>query len=197
MIWIRPILPSEIKSFFHLFQLQIWTLVCEGHNSGWVQVCWSGLTCNLEQFRWSRKIVLSHLCWWQTLNQELWKPEFLTTFLPFHCHLWSTQPVKCKEWNDRNSCRKQRTNLVSKPDHHCFHCSVALKIRHWGNLSQPEVHQLYSVVFLTGPPKKWLSVRLHVKCQNFLRVWDLVIFRADQLKKPPCTILCLHTRWFE
>ena len=24
------------------------------------------------------------------------------------------------------------------------------------------------------------------KCQNFLRVWHLVIFRADQLKKPPC-----------
>ena len=36
-------------------------------------------------------------------------------------------------------------------------------------------------------PKKWLSVRLHSKshkksskCQNFLRVWHLVIFRADQ-----------------
>ena len=24
------------------------------------------------------------------------------------------------------------------------------------------------------------------KCQNFLRVWHLVILRADQLKKPPC-----------
>ena len=24
-------------------------------------------------------------------------------------------------------------------------------------------------------------------CQNFLRAWHLVIFRADQLKKPPCS----------
>ena len=36
-------------------------------------------------------------------------------------------------------------------------------------------------------PRKWLSVRLHSKslqksskCQNFLRVWHLVSFRADQ-----------------
>ena len=48
--------------------------------------------------------------------------------------------------------------------------------------------------FLTGPPYKRLSVILHSKshqksssvkkkfkkCQNFLRVWRLVIFRADQ-----------------
>ena len=43
-------------------------------------------------------------------------------------------------------------------------------------------------------PKKWLSVRLQSlqkssKCQNFLRVWHLVIFRADQSKKPPCISL--------
>ena len=31
------------------------------------------------------------------------------------------------------------------------------------------------------------SLQKSSKCQNFLRVWDLVIFRADQLKKPPCT----------
>ena len=30
------------------------------------------------------------------------------------------------------------------------------------------------------------SLQKSSKCQNFLRVWDLVIFRADQLKKPPC-----------
>ena len=39
--------------------------------------------------------------------------------------------------------------------------------------------------FFTGPPLKVLSVRLHSKsqrkkCQNFLRVWHSVIFRADQ-----------------
>ena len=28
------------------------------------------------------------------------------------------------------------------------------------------------------------------KCQNFLEVWHLVIFRADQSKKPPCVIKC-------
>ena len=33
------------------------------------------------------------------------------------------------------------------------------------------------------------SLQKSSKCQNFLRVWHLVIFRADQLKKPPC-ILC-------
>ena len=30
------------------------------------------------------------------------------------------------------------------------------------------------------------SLQKSSKCQNFLRVWDLVIFKADQLKKPPC-----------
>ena len=30
------------------------------------------------------------------------------------------------------------------------------------------------------------SLKKSFKCQNFLRVWHLVIFRADQLKKPPC-----------
>ena len=30
------------------------------------------------------------------------------------------------------------------------------------------------------------SLQKSSKCQNFLRVWHLVIFRADQLKKPPC-----------
>ena len=32
------------------------------------------------------------------------------------------------------------------------------------------------------------SLQKSSKCQNFLRVWHIVIFRADQLKKPPCTI---------
>ena len=32
------------------------------------------------------------------------------------------------------------------------------------------------------------SLQKSSKCQNFLRVWHLVIFRADQLKKPPCII---------
>ena len=31
------------------------------------------------------------------------------------------------------------------------------------------------------------SLQKSSKCQNFLRVWDLVIFWADQLKKPPCS----------
>ena len=30
------------------------------------------------------------------------------------------------------------------------------------------------------------SLQKSSKCQNFQRVWHLVIFRADQLKKPPC-----------
>ena len=30
------------------------------------------------------------------------------------------------------------------------------------------------------------SLQKSSKCQNFLRVWHLVILRADQLKKPPC-----------
>ena len=54
----------------------------------------------------------------------------------------------------------------------------------------------YRVFFLTGAPLKVLSFRLHgkshqksSKCQNFLRVWHLVIFRADQCKKPPCIFL--------
>ena len=32
------------------------------------------------------------------------------------------------------------------------------------------------------------SLQKSSRCQNFLRVWHLVIFRADQLKKPPCMI---------
>ena len=31
------------------------------------------------------------------------------------------------------------------------------------------------------------SLQKSSKCQNFLRVWHLVILRADQLKKPTCT----------
>ena len=33
------------------------------------------------------------------------------------------------------------------------------------------------------------SLQKSSKCQNFLRVWHLVIFRADQWKKPPCIFL--------
>ena len=33
------------------------------------------------------------------------------------------------------------------------------------------------------------SLQKSSKCQNFLRVWHLVISRADQLKKPPCSLL--------
>ena len=33
------------------------------------------------------------------------------------------------------------------------------------------------------------SLQKSSKCQIFLRVWHLVIFRADQLKKPPCIFL--------
>ena len=33
------------------------------------------------------------------------------------------------------------------------------------------------------------SLQKSSKCQNFLRVWHLVIFRADQLQKPPCILL--------
>ena len=47
--------------------------------------------------------------------------------------------------------------------------------------------------FLLVHPKKLTkcqitckSLQKSYKCQNFLRVWHLVIFRADQLKKPPC-----------
>ena len=32
------------------------------------------------------------------------------------------------------------------------------------------------------------------KCQDFLRVWHLVIFRAEQSKKPPCTSLIVVNR---
>ena len=37
------------------------------------------------------------------------------------------------------------------------------------------------------------SLQKSSKCQNFLRVWHLVIFRADQLKKPPCMYLHIYT----
>ena len=37
------------------------------------------------------------------------------------------------------------------------------------------------------------SLQKSSKCQNFLRVWNLVIFRADQLKKPPC--ICFGRCW--
>ena len=47
--------------------------------------------------------------------------------------------------------------------------------------------QLYRVFFLLVRPKKWLkcqitckSLQKSSKCQNFTRVWHLVIFRADQ-----------------
>ena len=44
------------------------------------------------------------------------------------------------------------------------------------------------------------SLQKSSKCQNFLRVWHLVIFRADQLKKPPCiskkVILCKELVFF-
>ena len=36
------------------------------------------------------------------------------------------------------------------------------------------------------------SLQKSSKCQNFLRVWHLVIFRADQLKKPPCIYQCIY-----
>ena len=41
------------------------------------------------------------------------------------------------------------------------------------------------------------SLQKSSKCQNFLRVWHLVIFRADQLKKPPCMfeLLIEHRAW--
>ena len=55
--------------------------------------------------------------------------------------------------------------------------------------------------FLLVRPEKWLSVRLHrkshqksSKCQNFLRIWHWVIFRADQSKKPPCTYFTLFVK---
>ena len=41
------------------------------------------------------------------------------------------------------------------------------------------------------------SLQKSSKCQNFLRVWDLVIFRADQLKKPPCIIVWQYNSYIE
>ena len=38
------------------------------------------------------------------------------------------------------------------------------------------------------------SLQKSSKCQNFLRVWHLVIFREDQLKKPPCISELLHSQ---
>ena len=49
----------------------------------------------------------------------------------------------------------------------------------------------YRVFFWLVRPNKWLSVRFQVnpfkkvQCQNFLRVWHLVIFRAASKKKTP------------
>ena len=40
------------------------------------------------------------------------------------------------------------------------------------------------------------SLQKSSKCQNFLRVWHLVIFRADQLKKPPCISARCPTEYF-
>ena len=62
-----------------------------------------------------------------------------------------------------------------------------------------EIDLIYREIFLLFRPKRGLSVRLHYKshqksskCQNFLWVWHLVIFRADQSKKPPCRIYALR-----
>ena len=51
---------------------------------------------------------------------------------------------------------------------------------------------IYRVVFFTVPPKKMTkcqitckSLQKSSKCQNFRRVWHLVIFWADQSIKPP------------
>ena len=57
----------------------------------------------------------------------------------------------------------------------------------FSQMTQSDKSLLYRVVFFTGLPLKVLSVRLHsksprksFKCQNFLRVWHLVIFWAEQ-----------------
>ena len=61
--------------------------------------------------------------------------------------------------------------------------------------TMPWVLKTYRVFFLLVRPKKWLLIvklnsKSHqsiFKCQNFLRLWHLVIFRVDQSKNPPCT----------
>ena len=40
------------------------------------------------------------------------------------------------------------------------------------------------------------SLQKSSKCQNFLRVWHLVIFRADQLKNHPVYHLCINQNCF-
>ena len=44
----------------------------------------------------------------------------------------------------------------------------------------------WSALKMTKCQITFKSLQKSSKCQNFLRVWHLVIFRADQSKKPPC-----------
>ena len=46
---------------------------------------------------------------------------------------------------------------------------------------------------MTKCPITCKSLQKSSECQNFLRVWHLVIFRADQSKRTPC--ICF-SRWF-
>jgi len=59
----------------------------------------------------------------------------------------------------------------------------------------PPLSQFYRVFFYWSVLKKVSDYivnpiervqKFKFKCQNILRVWHLVIFRADQSKKPPC-----------
>ena len=60
---------------------------------------------------------------------------------------------------------------------------------------------MYRVFFLTRPPLKVLSVRLHSKshqksskCQNLLTGWHLELLGGGELKKTPCMCLVVSNR---
>ena len=138
VVWIHIYsLGCGYLNWSHLSQLQICTQVCEAHNSRWGQGCWLSLTGSLEQFHWSENDSV-------TLDRELWKEtwisdNFSTIPLPlfvsstYASYYFDKRPKFNHPW--RSIGKLFVTHLISKPDHHGLHRSVALKNGHWGHLT--------------------------------------------------------------
>ena len=75
---------------------------------------------------------------------------------------WNSFRLQEKAFDARNVCQKAWTGsdkMSSWPRMlHCIYCWIVKEF----NNEELLIHQRYRVFFLTGPPKKWLSVRLHV-----------------------------------
>ena len=145
-------------NYSHLFQFQICTRVCEGHNSRWVRVCWLNLTGSLAQFHWSEYYLIRTQDE-DIMEQETWISDNFST-IPLPPFVSSTcasfQLVKLPWFSHQLGKFIQQSltqiihifiyvfpflttryigaHLISKPDHHGLHRSVALKMGHWGHL---------------------------------------------------------------